>query len=183
MATTESINLHKNGKRKVLLIFITLFAAVGLYFLVQSSAASRTTSGATTSTAVNLYLKPSSISVNNGSQAVFEVRMNTQGKNVNAVNAEISYPVDKMQFVSIDATMSPLDFKLNEQGANGVIKIARGTTSYVTGDVLIGKVTMKATASRTKGQMTFLSQSAIVDAANATNILEQTFGSNITFKR
>lgn len=114
----------------------------------------------------SIYLAPASGSYAVGSSFTIAVRENS-GSAVNAAEANLSYPVSALEYQSIDGSGSAFGIDANSTGGNGSVNIARGTTSPVTGDQLIAKVTFKVLAITTA---TIQMQSSSVVLSSSTNI-------------
>jgi cytoskeletal protein RodZ len=127
-----------------------------------------------------LYLKPSNEQVNAGSSVTFEVWVDTGDKPVNAVQANLTYPVDKFDFSSISANGSAFEIQAVSTGANGKISIARGHIGDLKGPNLVAKVVLTAKSSKGDAQVSFAADSAVVTSTDHKNILKDKTGS--TFK-
>src|SRR6185437_14699759 len=114
---------------------VILVAAVGTAFVINSLAA---TNSAT------LSLAPSSSSVGLGSNFTVTIHENSDVDAVNAVQSNITYSTSSLQFVSIDYTTSGFSTQAQSTPGTGTITIARGATTPVTGDQIIGVITFKA---------------------------------------
>jgi hypothetical protein len=125
-----------------------------------------------------LYLSPASGSVQAGSNISVGVRVNTGGETVNAVQANLSYPTDKFDFVSTTLS-SDFQFNVENVGGSGSIRIGSGSLSGVTGDKLVGTVTFTAKGSGA-GAVNFASGSAVTRSSDSTDILSGTTGGTYT---
>jgi hypothetical protein len=157
--------------KAIALAVVAVVVVVG-YFVLNSSAA---IDGA------HLYLSPNNSTFAAGENVTMEVRLNTDGKNINAVQADLSYPQDMLEFVSVDAASSAFPIEAQLTGGNGSVKIARGNIAGVTGDVLVAKVTFKTITSSAKGKkagtaakVVFSSTSTAVESEDNTDALEGT---------
>lgn len=171
---------------KLPVVLIVLFALVGTLLLVSGFAAPKarkTTVTGATSTAVNLHISPDSTRVSKGQQFTVEVRMNAQTQPINAAQAVLSYPTDKLEFIGIDSSESAFDFRLTETGGEGQVEIVQGTAQQKTGNQLLATVTFRALAPKGKASITFKDTSALAHATENNDVLQQTFGSSITLAR
>lgn len=101
------------------------------------------------SASASLYLSPASTSVNNGANLSVSVRVNTNGDSVNGVQANLTYPTDKLQFLSIDTSSSAFGLQAENSGGSGVVRIGRalnGGQTPINGDYLVAVVSFKALA-------------------------------------
>jgi preprotein translocase subunit SecG len=158
------------------LIFIIIFAVIGSLFLARSYAAK---GGAP---AVSLYLTPSSGTFAVGDSFTADIRVNTLGQPVNAVQANLVYPADKFQAVSTDYTGSVFTIQAAESLGSGTVQIARGNVEAINApDALLAKVTFRTLSTGRKVKISFGSGSAIVRSTDNVNILSRmTSGSYTT---
>ena len=118
-----------------------------------------------------LYLSPASKTVNVGSNFTIAIRVDSKGININAVQANLSYPTSKLDFVSIDGSESAFNFPLEETGGGGIVKIGRIVLpDPVKGDRFVANVTFKAKSSGT----------ATVSFASGTVVLKSSDNSVLT---
>ncbi len=158
-----------------LVLFVALFAAVGTYTILQTLAApNRPTS------AVSVSIEPASQKIANGSTLVLQIWENSQTETVNAVQADLTYGVDKFDFVSIDPANSAFDITAPFSGGNGTISIARGSTTGLTGRQLVATIHLRARAGTGKTNVSFASSSALLRASDNVSILQQTVGGRYT---
>lgn len=125
-----------------------------------------------------LYVQPESANIEPNTDFAVQVRVNTNGAQINAVQATINYPADLLDVVSIDDTGSAFDVKAQEDFANGVINIVRGSTSTNTGDQLVSIVNFRTKASTGVASVTFDQSSTVPDSVTFNNILSTTSGGN-----
>src|SRR3989344_7580831 len=137
-------------RRVVSLVVITLLAAMPLLTSRLAYAAS-----------ASLYLSPASSSVTNGSTFSVNVRENSGGDGVNAAEIHLTYPTDKMDFVSISSS-SAFGIVAANSGGGGNVNIDRGATPAVTGDQLIATVRFKAKVASGSAAVSFGSSSKVV---------------------
>jgi hypothetical protein len=116
-----------------------------------------------------LYLSPASKSVKVNQSFTVAIRVNTGGDKVNTVQANVSYPTDKLNYVSVSYSASSFEIKAQESVSGGLIKIARGTLSPVKGDKLIATLTFKASKTGT-AKVNFAAKSKVVDSDTNTPI-------------
>lgn len=120
--------------------------------------------------APTIYFNPPTQGYSVGSDMVIEIRENSGGTNVNAVQANFSYPADKLTFVSADGSTSGFTTQAQNIGGNGTVTLARGIIGSLSGDQLIAKVTFKVTAAGT-ANLTFVNGSALIDSSSNQNII------------
>ena len=127
-----------------------------------------------------LYLSPSSGSYKVGTSFTVSVRENSGTEPVNAVQADLSYPGSKLQFVSTSLSGSAFAISAGTSGGNGSVSIALGSTTARTGDQLIAKVTFKVLAGGTSGAVSFAGSSAVLSANTNTNIVSTKTGASFS---
>ncbi len=130
--------------------------------------------------ASRLYTTPFSQTFEKDTTQTIEVRLDTQGQDVNALSSYITYPTDVLEVSSINSTAT-FDIAAEETVDGNTIKISRGVITPVNGDVLVATITFKAKDIGT-GSLEFTSDSAVPNAVDNTDTLTSTNGSpvNIT---
>jgi hypothetical protein len=126
----------------------------------------------------NLSLTPSSQRVAAGSTLSVQIWADSSTTQVNAVQANLSYPIDKLNFVNIDTTNSAFGVTAENTGGNGLIHIARGSTAPLSGKFLVATVnfTPLQTKSKSSAAINFTSESALLNSSTNTNILAAKYG-------
>ncbi len=168
----SSFPLTSLSQKSVLLIFVVIFAVFGgIALLVSTMAAPKTR---TTVAAVSMSMDPASGRYRVGDTVNLAVKINTNGKTVNAAQADISYPAANFDFVAISAANSPFDMEAPSSGGNGQVSVARFTTGPLNGsDLLLATVQLRAKAPGRKLVLKFLDGSAVIDYDQSMNILER----------
>jgi hypothetical protein len=118
----------------------------------------------------SLYLSAVSGSYTAGSQFTVEVRVNALTEQINAAQADISYP-SNLQLVAVDSTASAYDIKAEETLGSGSVTIVRGSTTPLSGDMLVTKLTFRVMAAGT-GTLDVLDSSVVLSYATHTDILD-----------
>lgn len=122
-----------------------------------------------------MSLSPASKTLNQGESFTVQIREDSGTEPVNAVQANLTYDANMLDFVSIDDAGTAFGFPLDESGGGGSVKIARmSIPDPQTGDQLI--VTVTFTAKTTPGATTidFASGTAIVRSTDNVDILGST---------
>jgi hypothetical protein len=174
--------IHKQPKKdsKVrLIVLLVILALVGLIAVLQSNSNTPSKKEPTKSTTVNtssqgnakLYIKPASQNVTVGSAVVFEVWVDTGGQPVNAVQANLTYPVDKFDFSSINTKGSAFEVQALSTGGNGKISLGRGHIGEVKGAGLVAKITLTAKSNKGDADVEFAAGSAVVRSTDHKDIL------------
>ncbi|MEX0621421.1 MAG: hypothetical protein WD187_00295 [Candidatus Woykebacteria bacterium] len=115
--------------------------------------------------AASMYVSPSSKTINVGDTLSVAVRVNSGTVQINAVQANLAYSADKLEFLAIDLSGTAFEQQYQNQGGSGVVKLARATTSPVSGDNLVAIVRFKAKAAGT-ATFSFTSGSSIVRSSD-----------------
>jgi hypothetical protein len=128
-------------------------------------------------TTPNLSLTPSNQSVALGSTLSVQIWTDSGAQSVNAAQVNLSYPVDKLNFVNINTANSSFGVEAQGSGGNGVVNIARGSTSSLTGKQLIATVNFTPLATKGKSSVvvSFTSGTALLSSATNQNILAATY--------
>lgn len=125
-----------------------------------------------------LSISPASTSVSQGSVVSLGIYVNSTDP-VNAVQANLSYPANLLDFSSI-ASSSNFGIEAQSTGGGGSVAIGRGTINPVTGSKLVATVRFKAKASSGTAAIAFASGSGV--ASNGTAILGATTGATVALK-
>ncbi len=118
-----------------------------------------------------LFLNPSTSTIAPSTAFSVEIRSNSGGTTVNAVQANLSYPASLVDFVGIDASGSAFTTEAPSTGGNGVVSIARGVIGGVSGEKLVAKVNFKSKATSGIATMSFVADSALLDSTSNLDIL------------
>lgn len=105
----------------------------------------------------SIYLSPGSSTVYGGTSFSVSVRINTGGGSVDAVQANLSYPADKLDFLGVSYGGSSFEIQAESSGGGGSVRMGRGSLSAKSGDLLIGTVTFRAKQSSGTAVVSFAS--------------------------
>lgn len=124
-----------------------------------------------------LSLSPSSSTITSGQDFSVQVRVNTNGQTINGVDAELSYPVNLIEVLSINDTNSNFEIKAEKTASNGVITLAYGTNTPKSGNLLVATINMRARGSGV-ANINFSSSSVVTsDVSNGDVLNSRTNGS------
>jgi hypothetical protein len=176
----ETTNKNRSFKRPYkpsVLIFVLFFAIVGTYFTYNTLAApSGGNKSRSNLSAPNLTLSPTSKRVSVSSPLVVELWADSAGRNVNAVQANLTYPLDKLNFVNVDTTGSAFGLAVQANGENGKISIARGSFEPISGKLYIAKINFTGAARSGKATVSFAQGRALLSSDTNQDILTATYG-------
>lgn len=168
-----AIPKHWSPLTFALLAIVTIMAG---YLLVNLSHGASTV----------FYLSPSGATIAQNDTFVVDVRLDTGGESVNAVQANLSYPADKLDLVNITDVGSAFKTQAESQGGSGSIRLARSTTggsTPVVGDVLVASIYFKAKVSAGSAAVVFAAGSGVARSnGDGVNILSGTRGGNYFFQ-
>jgi hypothetical protein len=120
-------------------------------------------------------------SVSPGAEFVVAVYMNGGGNSVYGVQADIDYSTSKLQYVGISYSGSGFSIPApNNGGGSGLVSIANGTVSPISGGALVATITFKALGTSGSTSLGFDGQSAMSNG-NGDPIPFGTSGKAITF--
>lgn len=129
-----------------------------------------------------LFLTPSSGAIKMGESLSVTIMVNTQGENVNAVAAYLTYPEDKLDVTSIVTTDSALTFIAEKRAINGRIEVSGGLpTPGFSGTKKIAVITLRAKASSGLAELAVTSDSAVLTDVGNSNILNYTASGKGTY--
>ncbi len=129
----------------------------------------------------SLYLSPGSTSVNGGSTFSVSVRASTGGTKVNAVQANLTYPADKLDFLGIGTGGTSFEITAEGSGGSGSVKIGRGTISAKSGDLLVATVSFRAKPSSGSATVGFAGGSTVVSSSTNQSIYSGGSGGTYSF--
>lgn len=169
------IKSKNNLKFAIVASIIVLFGAIGSYFVFFGKAEVPVTVVPDPPT---VYMSPTTQSLAINTEFIVEVRESSGASPVNAVQANISYPVDKFDFVAADFSTSAFGVEAEKKvdTALGTINIGRGTSggTSVLDDQLVGKLTFRSKAAGGAGAINFTSNTALVSATDNVSLLAAT---------
>lgn len=169
-ATVQDYKKKPVFSRTRLLVIVVLFVILGAV-LLQLSRASDPRSGGS-----QLYIETSAASVKSGEEFEAVVRVNSDGQTINAVQALVAYPTDKLELVGrVDAQSSAFNIDVIAQENKGVVNILRGNYDPLLGsDLELARLTFRAIADSGNVTLDVQDNSFVVTSANGSNILKQT---------
>jgi hypothetical protein len=131
-------------------------------------------------TTPNLSLSPSSGIVSAGSTLAVQIWEDSGTNTVNAVQANLVYPIGKLNFVKIDTTNTAFGVEAESTGSNGSIRIGRGSTTPLQGRQLVATVDftpLGATARhRSSATVSFSPGTVLLSSVTNSDILAATYG-------
>jgi len=127
----------------------------------------------------SMYLSPASGSYAVGSIVAVAVRENSNGDQVNAAEADLTYPTSTLQFISFDSGQSAFGIEVAKSGGNGSASMARANITPLSGDKLITVANFKVL---TTGSALIQIQGGSQVLSNDTNtdVVDKRTGSNLT---
>lgn len=167
----------------LLLVIFALLVGTAIYVSKQNKEEPKTSTDV--SAEVEQGQKTGSMTLNPSAKAVaeseiltVEVWADSGTEPVNAVQANISYPSDKFEFVNVDSAGSAFEIEAETTGSNGKVVIARGHVGKLTGKQLVAKINFKAKAGGEKVNISFDKDSSLLSALTNKNILGDTVDGN-----
>jgi Cohesin domain len=120
-----------------------------------------------------------------GSTVTLQIRLNTNGSHINAIEADITYPTNLLSFVSVDsASLSAFPTDVSDTGGSGSVAIARGVdfpyaNTGISGGFKVANVTFNVLAAGT-ANIIFQNSSDAADATTNLNDLGSMTNASIT---
>jgi chitodextrinase len=152
----------KHFKPLVMAMYALIFSTIGLIVFAIWAAPPATP-------AVYLELPTQTLPVNTTFTVALRENSGTVG--VNSIQANMTYPAGLLDFVSIDATGSSFSIEAEAFQSSGVIRVARGNTTAVTGDRLVANITFRTRTTTGAAAVSFTSGTALVNASTNVDIL------------
>jgi hypothetical protein len=141
------------------------FSALLLSLLVSAAAVLSAVPAYAAGASISLVANKATVA--NGSSLIVAVYMNGGGSPINGIEADISYPASKLQYVGVNYSGSAFEISASGGGGDGAITLDRGTTSNVSGAGLVATITFKALASSGSAAISVGGNSALVTDGNA----------------
>ncbi len=104
--------------------------------------------------------------VASGGTVIVAVYANGGGTPVNAVQADLTYPASKLQYIGFSASGSAFEIGASSGGGDGSATLARGTISSISGSGLVGTVTFKALVGSGSASIGVAGSSSLVSDGN-----------------
>jgi hypothetical protein len=160
--------------RPALLVTLLAVVFIGITAVYYSRAADQTSGGSIAD--AQLYLSSADSTLAVGQHLTVWLHANSGSVPVGAVQADLSYPADKLKFERVEDSGSAYPVKAEESGSDGRIHIARGTGSPITGDHMVATIVFTVQTAGTDATLSFLPSSVLVRSDNDTNIITATAG-------
>ena len=145
-------------------IFAVIFVVIGGYIILKSFAA----------TPPAIYLTPATSTINTSTDFTVQIMEDSGTATVNAVQANLTYPSNLLDAVSIDTTGSSFTTVAESSASNGNIKFGAGTatgSAGVSGQHLVATIHFKSKTTAGAASVTFVNGTALVDAGSNNEIL------------
>lgn len=126
-----------------------------------------------------LYVKADDLNASVGEIISLNVRADTGGDLINSVQANLTYPADRLDYLGTSSEGSAFPIKAEEIGGNGKVSIARGSTTKISGDQLVALVRFKVKAASGKAVVAIAPGSALVRSSDNANILSISSGATL----
>lgn len=152
------------------LVFLLVFVSAGITYLYSSSAAPSKNISVSD---VSMYITPAKQRVTGDQTLQAYVWIDAKDKPVNAVQAVITYPADKLLYLSSDSSSSQFSIQAETTNEQGRLVIARGSTTPLTGDQLVATITFKPLATSGQASVVFDASSMVLSSDTNTNILSR----------
>lgn len=176
--------LHDSQNSIMISLAGILIVVIGLMYIVpyKGNDANKSSNGTNNTVTASkasakLYINPSGQNLEVGDTFKFDIYVESPDE-FNGIQANLSYPTNLFEFENIDDSTTNWDAKLQSEGGNGTIKIARGTFSKASGMQKVATVNLKVIAKGNNANVEFLSSSIITQIKTADNILGQMTGAS-----
>lgn len=157
-------------RRVSALSLATLLAAAALVSLVPATVSADGND--------SIYLTPNGGSFTVGQRFKVEIRENSNGEAINAVQVELGFPANMLEVWGIDHPGSDFDVDAQRTAASGTAIVAKGTTTPFTGDKLVARVEFKVIAAGSIN-IQVRDNSVLVSSQGNKNIVDSRVGANI----
>jgi len=145
-------------------IFAVIFVVIGGYIILKSLAA----------TPPAVYLTPASSAVNTTTDFTVQIMEDSGSVPVNAVQANLTYPTNLLDVVSIDTSGSAFTTIAESTAANGNIRIGAGVATGADGKIneqLVATIHFKSKSTAGTATVNFAAGTELVESVNNDVIL------------
>lgn len=176
MNTSKLLKFYRNSvnppykDKDVLILLATIFILILIPLTALAVITNRGARSAAAGTAT-MTLTPATQTVNHNANFTVEVRENSGTEAVNAVQSNLIYDQNALDFISIDTSTSAFSLLFEESGGNGMVKIARTSPNPLTGNQLVAKVTFRAKNTPGITGVDFAAGTAIVRVSDQVDVL------------
>ncbi|MEO7904315.1 MAG: cohesin domain-containing protein [Candidatus Saccharimonadales bacterium] len=134
----------------------------------------------TKSSVPRLYLTPVTGIFATGATFTMTIKEDSRSVAVNAIQANLTYPTTRLEFISINTSTSPFTTTVESTGGSGSVKIGVALLGGSrTGDQIVATVTFKASTSGS-AVVSFAAGSVIASEADSTDICQLRQDANYT---
>ncbi|MDB5162670.1 MAG: hypothetical protein JWO54_284 [Candidatus Saccharibacteria bacterium] len=131
-------------------------------------------------TSISLVLSPASRSYSNGATVTVTILVKTGSTEVNTVQANLTYPTNRLSFQSISTSGSPFTTVIESSGGSGSVRLGSGILGGSTsGTKTVAIVTFTASGVGSVA-ITFAAGSGVADANTSSDVLQSTTGATYT---
>lgn len=156
----------------LLVIVLTgLIVAAILIFNRNDSKSNQPTTNNQTESGPSLSFSPANQSVKTGETLTLAIWEDSGDVEINAVQAKISYPTDKFEFVGISTTNSAFEVEAQSSDTDGEIVIARGHVGKLTGRQLVVTIELKAKEIAGAANISFAEGTHLLNATDNQDVL------------
>jgi hypothetical protein len=180
MAKPEA-NTNKNVNKIIIVVCLLIIVGGAIYLLAKGSDSSTSTTKVSSSNA-KMFITPQSKQVSQGTELTVKIEADSEDKNVNTVEADVSYPVKYFEFESIDEAGSAFPVGVQGDAKDGVITIVRGSTKPVKGKILVGTIKLQVKDQAGSTQLDFTKDTKLFSSTTNKDILAKTSGATVTVK-
>ena len=161
---TTNLKKYKFFDGVNLSIFAVIFVVIGGYIVLKSLAA----------TPPAVYLTPASSAVNTGTDFTVQIMEDSGTVPVNAVQANLTYPTNLLDVVSIDTSGSAFTTVAESTSSNGNIRIGAGVATGAAGktsEQLVATIHFKSKSAAGTAEVKFVAGTELVESVNNSLIL------------
>lgn len=119
-----------------------------------------------------LILKPNASFATAGESWRVPIYVDTAASQVNAIQVNLSYPVDKMEVLSIDTSDSAFAVQAENKFGQGSIKIARGSITPISGETKVATVVFQIRSQTNIKDVTLAPGTAVITSQDNANIFQ-----------
>ncbi len=171
----KSISKLQNATNGILSLFALGSALTLLFFSSGASAQG---------SSVTMRVEPATATQKYATSFSVAIYVDSGAESVNAVEVDLSYPSNLLEFVSFDATSTEFEIEApGKSGTGGAITLTRASaTSHSGSSILVTKLNFKTKSTSGSAALGFGANSKVVRVSDITDVLSSTSGATITIK-
>ncbi len=176
--------VKQNALLKIVLLVVAVLAVIAAtaFLILRDNKVTDAPAPIEPTAGVTLSLEPAQKTLKKDEPFTMELWLDTDGQDINAVKAIISYPQEAFEITGIDDEDSAFSLAAEGAGADGQIRISRGEANNVNGRHLVAKINAVPRLDSGTAAFTFTDDSVAVRASDNSDVLSQKLEASYTLE-